>query len=136
MKNGEKFLDKLIDKAEFLEAKQKGDQTNIVATKAVYDESSGRVLVDLLSGVFVGFNARDFQGLDKASDGDLAKITITPSSRRLYFESLDVDVHIPSLLESLMGSRSWMASQMGKKGGSSKSEAKSKSSRENGKLGG
>jgi hypothetical protein len=36
----------------------------------------------------------------------------------------------------LMGSRSWMAAQMGKKGGKSTSEAKSKSSRENGKLGG
>lgn len=129
-------MDKLIDKAEFLEATQKGDQNSIVATKAVYDASSGRVLVDLSSGVFVGFNARDFQGLDKASDADLANITITPSGRGLYFETLDVDVYIPSLLEGLMGSRSWMASQMGKKGGSSTSKAKSKSSRENGKLGG
>jgi hypothetical protein len=129
-------MDKLIDKAEFLEATQKSDQNSIVATKAVYDASSGRVLVDLSSGVFVGFNARDFQGLDKASDSDLANITITPSGRGLYFEALDVDVYIPSLLEGLMGSRSWMASQMGKKGGSSTSKAKSKSSRENGKLGG
>lgn len=129
-------MDQLIDKAEFLEATQKGDQNSIVATKAVYDASSGRVLVDLSSGVFVGFNARDFQGLDKASDADLANITITPSGRGLYFESLDVDVYIPSLLEGFMGSRSWMASQMGKKGGSSTSKAKSKSSRENGKLGG
>jgi hypothetical protein len=129
-------MDKLIDKAEFLEATQNGDQNSIVATKAVYDASSGRVLVDLSSGVFVGFNVRDFEGLDKASDADLTHITITPSGRGLYFESLDVDVYIPSLLEGFMGSRSWMASQMGKKGGSSTSDAKSRSSRENGKLGG
>jgi len=129
-------MDKLIDKTEFLEATKKGDQNNIVATKAVYDSSSGRVLVDLSLGILVGFKARDFQGLDKASDADLANITITPSGRGLYFESLDVDVYIPSLFEGLMGSRSWMASLMGKKGGGSTSDAKSKSSRENGKLGG
>jgi hypothetical protein len=129
-------MDKFIDKAEFLEATQKGDNNVIVATNAVYDLLSGRVLVDLSSGVLVGFNARDFQGLDKASDADLAKIAITPSGRGLHFESLDVDVYIPSLLEGFMGSRAWMASQMGKKGGSSTSEAKSKSSKENGKLGG
>ncbi|MCI4410693.1 MAG: DUF2442 domain-containing protein [Thiotrichales bacterium] len=129
-------MDKFIDKAEFLEATQKGDNNGIVAIKAIYDLLSGRVLVDLSSGVLVGFKARDFQGLDKATDADLAKITITPSGRGLYFESLDVDVYLPSLLEGFMGSRSWMASQMGKKGGSSTTEAKSKSSRENGKLGG
>jgi hypothetical protein len=129
-------MDKFIDKTEFLEATQKGDHNSIVATKAIYDLLSGRVLVDLSSGVLVGFNARDFQGLDKASDADLAKIAITPSGRGLHFESLDVDVYIPSLLEGFMGSRSWMASQMGKKGGSSTSDAKSKSSKENGKLGG
>jgi hypothetical protein len=129
-------MDKFIDKAEFLEATQKGDNNGIVAIKAIYDLLSGRVLVDLSSGVLVGFKARDFQGLDKATDADLAKITITPSGRGLYFESLDADVYLPSLLEGFMGSRSWMASQMGKKGGSSTTEAKSKSSRENGKLGG
>ncbi len=53
-----------------------------------------------------------------------------------HFPALDLDLYLPSLLEHFMGSRKWMASQLGKAGGQSASEAKQAASRRNGRLGG
>jgi hypothetical protein len=54
----------------------------------------------------------------------------------VYFPRLDVDLHIPSMLEGFLGSRRWMAAQIGKLGGKASSEAKAAAARKNGKLGG
>ena len=43
---------------------------------------------------------------------------------------------IPALLEGFLGSKRWVAAQIGKIGGATKSQAKTAAARENGKLGG
>jgi len=48
----------------------------------------------------------------------------------------DVDLYLPALLEGFLGSQRWVASNNGKKGGQTRSSAKSAAARENGKLGG
>ncbi len=128
-------MNKITD-AEFLAATKNSDENNVVAISTHYDASNGRIMIDLSSGVQIGFIAKTFQGLESAKIEDFDTISITPSGRGIYVENLDVDIYIPSLLQGILGSKKWMASQMGKMGGKVTSLAKSKSSKENGKLGG
>ena len=76
------------------------------------------------------------QGLEHAKPKQLAKIEISPSGLGLHFPDLDADIYLPGLLEGFLGSRRWMAAQLGKAGGSVTSRAKAAAVRENGKLGG
>jgi hypothetical protein len=124
-----------ISQAEFLEATQQHDD-DIIATQVTYSKDTGRIVVELSSSVQIAFVARQFQGLETATDDELAQLSITPSGRGIYVEALDVDVYLPTLLQGVFGSTRWMASQMGKTGGKAVGGLKAKSSRENGKRGG
>ena len=61
---------------------------------------------------------------------------MSPSGLGIYFPELDVDFYLPSLLEGFLGSKQWMAAQMGKAGGKATAAAKAAAARANGKLGG
>lgn len=106
------------------------------AVAARYDHGVGRLVVDLSSGLSISFNPRDAQGLENAKPEQLQEIEISPSGLGLHFPSIDADLYLPSLLEGFLGSRRWMASQMGKAGGKSTSAAKTAAVRANGKRGG
>ncbi len=107
-----------------------------IAVTAHYDARIERVIIDLSTGLSIMFKPGDVQGLEKARPENLTKIEISPSGFGIHFPDLDADLYLPSLLEGFMGSRKWMAAQLGKTGGSSTSEAKTAASRTNGKMGG
>ena len=98
------------------------------AVSAAYIRATGRISVTLDSDIEVVFPAGHAQGLANARAADLADIEITPSGLGLHFPKLDADVYIPALLAGILGTRSWMAASLGKKGGSSRSKAKAKAS--------
>jgi hypothetical protein len=106
------------------------------AIAARYDRRIGRLVIDLSSGLSISFKPRDAQGLEEAKPGQLHNIEISPSGLGLHFPALDADLYLPGLLEGFLGSRSWMAAQLGKAGGKATSDAKSAAVRANGKLGG
>lgn len=54
----------------------------------------------------------------------------------IHFPKLDADLYVPALLEGVLGSKRWMAAQLGAAGGRARSAAKAGASRENGKRGG
>jgi len=107
-----------------------------LVSAARYDRRVSRVVISFATGIDVAFAPRQVQGLERARPADLAVIEISPSRLGLHFPSLDADVYIPALLEGFFGSRSWMASEIGKRGGASTSEAKVAASKRNGRLGG
>ncbi len=107
-----------------------------VATAARYDRRVGRLVVELSSGLSIAFRPQDAQGLEHAKPAQLAKIEISPSGLALHFPALDADIYLPGLLEGFLGSRRWMAAQLGKAGGRVTSRAKAAAVRANGKLGG
>jgi hypothetical protein len=107
-----------------------------IATAVRYDRRIGRIVIDLSSGLEVAFRANDAQGLEHAKPSELSKIEITPSGLGIHFPLLDADLYLPALLEGFLGSRRWMAAQMGKAGGAVSTKAKATASRRNGKLGG
>lgn len=107
-----------------------------IAVSARYDRRIGRLVIALSSGLEIAFKPHDAQGLEHAKPEHLSSIEISPSGLGLHFPALDADLYLPAILEGFLGSRRWMAAQMGKAGGSAATEAKVKASRTNGKLGG
>lgn len=103
---------------------------------ARYDRRACRVLIELSSGLTLGFDPHNAQGLEHATPADLKVIEISPSGLGLHVPALDADLYLPALLEGFLGSRRWMAASMGRAGGRSVSEAKAAAARVNGKLGG
>lgn len=106
------------------------------ATAVRYDRRIGRIVIDLSSGIEVAFRPHDAQGLERSKPDDLAEIEISPSGLGIHFPRLDADLYLPALLEGFLGSRQWMAAEMGKAGGKATTEAKAAAARENGRLGG
>ena len=106
------------------------------AIAARYDRRVSRIVISLSSGLELAFPPHIVEGLSEAKPADLADVEISPTGLGLHFPKIDADLYIPSLLDGVFGSRHWMASGLGKLGGSSRSEAKASASRNNGKLGG
>jgi hypothetical protein len=106
------------------------------AVSAHYDRENGRVVIRLSSNLEVSFLPSDAQGLEKATPSQLDEIEISPSGLGIHFPKLDADLYLPAILQGFLGSRKWMASRLGQAGGKSRSAAKKKASRANGKLGG
>jgi len=106
------------------------------ATSVRFDRRSGRVVIQLSTGLQVAFRPHDAQGLEKAKPEQLSKIEITPSGLGIHFPQIDADIYLPALLEGFLGSKRWMASEMGKVGGKASTDSKVAAARRNGKLGG
>ena len=106
------------------------------AVSARYDPKTRRIEIQLSSNLRVSFSPRDAQGLAGATSSQLQEIEISPSGFGIHFPRLDADLYLPAILQGFLGSRKWMASRLGQVGGKSRSVAKKKASRANGKLGG
>ncbi len=114
------------------EARMRGPR----AESAHYDAGRNRVIVRLTTGVELGFAPRDVEGLQDASVDDLKVIEVEAFGLGIHFPKLDTDLYVPALLEGVLGSKRWMAAQLGAAGGRARSAAKAAASRENGKRGG
>ena len=106
------------------------------ALSARYDRRRRRVVVQLSTGIELTFPAALAEGLADAPPDDLAEIEVSPSGLGLHWPRLDADLYVPALLRGVLGSRSWMAAQMGAAGGKSRSATKTAAARENGRKGG
>jgi Protein of unknown function (DUF2442) len=124
---------------EFERANQRARELQARVPRAVsarYDRRTGRVVIELSSGLEVRFQPEIVEGLKGANAGQFEKIEISPSGFGIHFPKLDADLYLPALLEGVFGSRKWVASRLGQFGGLSKSSRKVAASRRNGKLGG
>jgi hypothetical protein len=106
------------------------------ASSARYDRRTGRVVVELTNGCSFVFPARSLQGLATASDADLARIEIMGLGYGLHWPALDADFTVPGLLMGVFGTRAWMASELARRAGQTKSPAKAAAARLNGRKGG
>jgi Protein of unknown function (DUF2442) len=123
---------------EFARAKARGEarMRGPRAESAHYDAGRNRVIVRLTTGVELGLAPRDVEGLQHASADDLKVIEVEAFGLGIHFPKLDADLYVPALLEGVLGSKRWMAAQLGAAGGRTRSAAKATASRENGKRGG
>ena len=106
------------------------------AESAHYDAGRNRIIVRLTTGVELGFAPRDVEGLQHASTDDLKAVEVEAFGLGIHFPTIDADLYVPALLEGVLGSKRWMAAQLGAAGGRTRTVAKAAASRENGKRGG
>jgi hypothetical protein len=106
------------------------------ALSARYDRKTRRIALHLSSKLIVSFSPDDIEGLKGARPSQLSHIEISPSGFGVHFPAVDADLYVPGLLEGFLGSKTWMASRLGRIGGQSTSKAKKAASRANGSLGG
>lgn len=106
-----------------------------LASGCRFDVADRMIVIEFSLGTEYRFPPRLAQGLQNASDEELANIEIFPSGNALRWPDLDVDMSIPSIMEGLLGNKAWM-SALGAKGGRVTSEAKKVASRKNGAKGG
>ena len=127
-----------LAKEEFEAAKARGEARlrGPRAESAHYDAGRNRVIVRLTTGVELGLAPRDVEGLQHASAEDLKAIEVEAFGLGIHFPKLDADLYVPALLQGVLGSKRWMAAQLGAAGGRTRSAAKAAASRENGKRGG
>jgi hypothetical protein len=105
------------------------------AVAAAYQKKNDSLEIVLATGVTLAIPRRLLEGLENASPGDVAKVTIEDHGSSLHWETLDVDHYVPGLIDGVFGTRKWMAA-MGAKGGAVSSPAKRAAARKNGSKGG
>jgi hypothetical protein len=106
------------------------------ASSARYDRRSGRVVIELLNGCAYAFPAHLVQDLQGAGNDDLASIETDAVDLNLHWPALDVDLYVPALVAGIFGTRAWMAGELARIAGRSKSPAKAAAARANGAKGG
>lgn len=79
------------------------------AASARYDRKCGRVVAELTNGCTFSFPPRLAQGLERATEAQLAQVELLGAGYGLHWEALDADLSVPSLLAGLFGTRSHMA---------------------------
>lgn len=84
-------------------------ETEARAKSAYYDRETGRVVVELKHSCFFSFPARLAQGLQKATDDELAEVEVIGLGYGLHWESLNEDHAIPALVAGIFGSKRYMA---------------------------
>jgi hypothetical protein len=110
-------------------------ETKSRAVTARFDPATRRIEVGLSNGCWFGFPADLGQGLQGASDEQLAQVEVAPGGIGLHWECLDADLLVSALLHGIFGTRRWMQ-EVGRRGGQARSPAKIRAARENGRKGG
>ncbi len=81
------------------------------AERAYHDVERDRIIVQLTTGIELGFPPNAVEGLQDASADDLKTIEIENFGLGIHFPAVDADLYVPALLEGILGSRRWMAAR-------------------------
>ncbi|MBB1249173.1 DUF2442 domain-containing protein [Rhizobium sp. G21] len=130
------MADAVPDDQEFREATRAGEAQRAntpIPSSVRFDAASGRIIVDFSNGACFMAPARALQGLETATDAQLAEVELLGETG-LHWESLDVDFTIAGLMNGVFGTAKFMEAQ--RRGGQSRSAAKVEASRANGAKGG
>jgi hypothetical protein len=121
-------IDAAIERAKLLDGEP-------LAKTAVYIPSLKVLMVRLTNGRRLVLPIEDLQGVENATAKQLQNIEILGRGTGINFPDIDAGFYVPSLIEGVYGNRRWM-SELGKRGGSARTEAKQIASRANGAKGG
>lgn len=98
-------------KKEIKEAKSVGKRAYEIEPRAVtvkYNKKTGRVIVDLITGVSFMFPAAMAEELANLPAAVLSDVKILADGIAIYWEKADVALSVPDLLNGIFGSKSWM----------------------------
>lgn len=111
------------------------EKTEPQAKSAHYDRVTDRLVIELKNGVTLIIPCELIQGLRGADPDLIAEVELMPRGAALHWEKLDQDFSVAGLMAGVFGTRAWMA-EIGRRGGSVRSERKAAAVRENGRRGG
>lgn len=111
------------------------EQTEPRAELAEYDDFNKKLIIKLKNEVEFRIPVALIEGLSKASPKDISDVYVSLTGDSIHWEKLNLDFGIPELISGIFGTKVWM-SELGKRGGSKSTQAKSNAARENGKKGG
>ncbi len=141
-----RWAPRLETDAEFLErfkqAERAGEDlasTEPCAKAIVFQAENRTFTLTLTGGTTIGFAADAVPELENASDSALASAEIIPSGTGVSWRALDVDVSVSGLVLALLGGSEWRRSirqAANRQAAQTKSEARTKASRNNGRKGG
>ena len=80
-----------------------------LVVSVVYENASGRVVVDLNNDCVFMFPANRVQGLCGAAPELLAEVAPSPSRLGLHWKTLDAHFSLAGLMDGVLGSSQWMA---------------------------
>lgn len=115
---------------------QRALETEPRAVKAQYDVTAGRIVIDLANGCAYAVPSDRVQELRGAALDDLVDVEIDGAGFNLHWPKLDVDLYVPALVSGLFGTRGWMAGELARIAGRTKSPTKAAAARANGAKGG
>lgn len=84
------------------------------ARAARYDAENDRIVVDLANGCTFLFPARILQGLENASDDELAGVEPDTFGFGLHWERLDADFTVAGLMAGRFGTARYMTERFGR----------------------
>jgi hypothetical protein len=118
-------------------ARERGAETakRPAARTVCYKPRTKRLEITLTNGISLLVPIAYIEGLHDATPANLRQIEIFGLGSALVFPALDQVVSVHALIDGVFGSKAWMR-DIGRAGGSVRSEAKSTAARENGKKGG
>lgn len=105
------------------------------AKSASYDRSARVLAIELTNGSSFRLPVKLIPWLQNVPSSELATVEVSPSGEGLHWESVDIDLSVPGLLQEIFGTTSWMR-QLASRGGRSRSSAKVRAARSNGSKGG
>jgi hypothetical protein len=114
-------------------ARGKSEQPRAVGVR--YNARTGRIDVELESGLAVSVPAAHIEGLEHATAAELRGGRVRGHGTALRWDALDADVYVPALFQGVVGTRRWMA-ELGRAGGKATSARKARAARTNGAKGG
>ncbi len=105
------------------------------ARAARFDRATGRVVVELSSGILFAFPVSRIPALRRATSAALAGVTVSASGSTLQWETMDVDLSVAGLLLSAVEPRERVR-HLAALAGRATSAAKAAAARANGRRGG
>lgn len=137
-RNGSEFIVRITD-AQLKAAEARGRkafETEPRAVAARYDQATGRVVIELANGCLYAFPAELAQDLRGAGHDVLASVEIDGAGFNLHWPAIDADLYVPALVAGVFGTRAWMARELARVAGRTRSPAKAAAARANGAKGG
>ncbi len=125
-------------RSNFARASQVGRRVAKTEPRAACVEYHARehaLSIELTNGAAVTFPVKLIPTLRQAAPRDLCAVEILGRGGGLHWESLDLDLSVPSLLSAVFAGPEWLA-ELGRLGGRKSSVAKAAAARRNGRKGG
>lgn len=83
-------------------------ETKPHAASAHYDRQTGLLTLSLYNGCSFSFPPRQLQGLESATDDELAQVELSFTGYGVHWDTLDADFTVPGLLAGSFGTARFM----------------------------